>query len=168
MNSTEEELAPVTVIRTPIDLPYTYSAGHAQSRFLAGLAHGKFLGQRCPVCSKVTVPPRGACPTCGVPTTDEVECANTGTITTFCVVNINFTGQQIQVPYVCAQVLLDGSNQSFMALVQECDAADGRMGMRVEALWNDPETWTPSFNNIRYFRPTGEPDAAYDTFAEYL
>ena len=40
----------------------------ATSRFLRGIAERKILGERCPVCGKVYVPPRGACPTDGVPT----------------------------------------------------------------------------------------------------
>ena len=36
------------------------------------------MGQRCSVCGKVYVPSRGSCPTDGVPTTEDVELANTG------------------------------------------------------------------------------------------
>ena len=36
-----------------------------------------------------------ACPTDGVPTTDEVELPDTGTVTTFCVVNVPFPGQRV-------------------------------------------------------------------------
>jgi hypothetical protein len=30
--------------------------------------------------------------------------------------------------------------------------------MRVTAVWKDPKEWTESLENIRYFKPTGEPD----------
>ena len=159
---------PVTILDTPIHVDYQFTAGLAQSRFLKGLSEGKVLGQRCPRCSKVYVPPRGSCPTDGVPTTDEVELGNTGTITTYCVVNVPFQGQSIEIPYICAQILLDGANLAFMGLIQEVPADQVRMGMRVEAVWVAPEELGPTMASIRYFRPNGEPDAEYDTYKEYL
>jgi hypothetical protein len=159
---------PVHGIKTPIRLDYTYTAGEATSRHLRGLAEGKLLGQRCPACAKVYIPPRGSCPTCGVPTRDEVECANTGTVTTFCIVNIPFPGQAIRPPFVAASVLLDGADIAIFHLLQELDADDARMGMRVQAVWVPREELRPSMESIRYFRPTGEPDAPYDTYKDHL
>jgi len=51
---------PVKSIRTPASLQYTYSAGLASSRFLHQVAQKRLVGQRCPVCQKVYVPPRGS------------------------------------------------------------------------------------------------------------
>ncbi|HMK98876.1 MAG TPA: OB-fold domain-containing protein, partial [Acidimicrobiales bacterium] len=100
--------------------------------------------------------------------TDEVELGNTGTVTTYCVVNVPFQGQSVEIPYICAQVLLDGANLAFMGLIQEVPSDQVRMGMRVEAVWVAPEELGPSMASVRYFRPTGEPDAEYDTYKEYL
>ena len=75
-------------IIAPVKLSYDYAASPEESKFFRGLADGKLIGQRCPVCEKVYVPPRGACPVDGVPTTDEVEVADHGTITTICIVNV--------------------------------------------------------------------------------
>jgi uncharacterized OB-fold protein len=159
---------PVMTLATPISLDFNFTPGVAQSRFLKGLAQGKFLGQRCPKCHKVYVPSRGSCPTDGVATTEDVELANKGTVTTYCVVNVPFAGQSIEIPYICAQVLLDGSNLSFMGLIQEIPTDQIRMGMRVEAVWVEPDELAPSLASVRYFRPNGEPDADYDAYKEYL
>jgi uncharacterized OB-fold protein len=160
--------SPVHILETPIHIDYRFTAGLAQSRFLKGLSEGRFLGQRCPVCEKVYVPPRGSCPTDGVATTDEVELANTGTVTTYCVVNVPFQGQAIQIPYICAQILLDGANIAFMGLIQELPADQVRMGMRVEAVWVEKDELGPTMASVRHFRPVDEPDAAYETYEEYL
>jgi len=162
------EATDVTGIVSPVRLAYDYAASPEESKFFRGLAEGRILGQRCPKCQKVYVPPRGACPVDGVPTTDEVELPDHGTVTTFCIVNVPFLGQKIEPPYVSAYVLLDGADIAFLHLILECDAADVRMGMRVEAVWKPREEWTTDLNNIRYFRPTGEPDAAYDTYKQHL
>ena len=165
---TDEERGPVTTLATPIRLDFDFTPGVAQSKFLRGLKQGKFLGQRCEVCGKVYVPSRGSCPTDGVPTTQDVELSNSGTITTYCVVNVPFAGQSIEIPYICAQILLDGANLSFMGLIQEIATDQIRMGMRVEAVWVDADELTPSLASVKYFRPADEPDADYETFKEYL
>ena len=165
---TSDPRGPVTSVSSPIRLEYNFTAGVAQSKTLAGYEQGKFIGQRCPVCHKVYVPSRGSCPVDGVATNEEVVLANTGTVTTYCVVNVPFAGQSIEIPYVCAQILLDGANLSFMGLVQEVAMEDIRMGMRVEAVWVEPEKLGPTLASVRYFRPTGEPDADYESFKEYL
>ena len=159
---------PVTTLATPMRLDYQYTAGLSQSRFLQGIAQGKFMGQRCPVCHQVYVPPRGSCPTDGVATTDPVELGNSGTVTTYCVVNVPFQGQSIEIPYICAQILLDGANLSFMGLLQEIPTDQIRMGMRVEAVWVEPGELTPSLASVKYFRPVDEPDADYETYKDYL
>jgi uncharacterized protein len=166
--SSVEERGPVTTLATPIRLDFEFTPGVAQSRFLRGLERGTFVGQRCTTCGKVYIPSRGSCPTDGVPTSDDVELAHVGTITTYCVVNVPFAGQSIEIPYICAQVLLDGADISFMSLIQEVPTDQIRMGMRVEAVWVEPEELTPSLASVRYFRPNGEPDAAYETYKDYL
>ncbi|PXY33001.1 Zn-ribbon domain-containing OB-fold protein [Prauserella endophytica] len=159
---------PVSTVITPIHLHYMHSASPEESRYLRGLAEGRLLGQRCPACGKVYVPPRGACPTDGVPTTDEVELPDTGIVTTFCIVNVPFLGQRIKPPYVAAYILLDGADIAFLHLVLGCEASEVRMGMRVRAAWKPREEWSTTLENIAHFEPTGEPDAPYESFAHHL
>jgi uncharacterized OB-fold protein len=159
---------PVTRIVSPVRLAYDYAASPEESKFFRGLAEGRILGQRCPTCHKVYVPPRGACPVDGVPTTDEVELPDRGTVTTYCIVNVPFLGQKIKPPYVSAYVLLDGADIAFLHLILDAEASDVRMGMRVEAVWKPREEWGTTIENISHFRPTGEPDADYETYKQHL
>jgi uncharacterized OB-fold protein len=155
-------------IITPVRLDYKYAASAEESRFYRGLAEGKIRGQRCPKCQKVYVPPRGACPVDGVPTTDEVELPDRGIVTTYCIVNVPFLGQTITPPYVSAYVLLDGADIAFLHLILGCEPDEVRMGMRVEAVWKPRDEWGTTIENIAHFRPTGEPDAPYESFANQL
>ncbi len=41
------------------------------------------------------------------------------------------------------------------------------MGMRVEAVWVDKAELGLTMASVKYFRPTGEPDADYETFKAY-
>jgi hypothetical protein len=168
MSEPVESIESVKSIQTPIRLEYSYTAGRASTRFLKGMAEGRILGQRCPECTKVYVPPRGSCPRCGVATQDEVEVSGKGTVTTFCIVRIPSESLSIKPPYAAAHILLDGADIPFFALIQECPFDDVRMGMRVEAVWAPRAEWSASFENIRHFRPIAEPDATYDSFKEHL
>jgi len=159
---------PVTGIITPVELDYLYAASPEESAFYRGLEEGRIIGQRCPVCHKVYVPPRSACPVDGVATTDEVELGHTGTVTTFCIVNVPFLGQKITPPYVSAYVLLDGADIAFLHLILDIPAEEVRMGMRVEAVWKPREEWGTTIENISHFRPTGEPDADFETYKVHL
>jgi uncharacterized OB-fold protein len=158
----------VTMVTTPVHLHYTHSASPTEDPFLRGLMEGRLIAQRCPACSKVYFPPRPACPTDGVPTTDQVELPDRGTVTTFCVVNVPFLGQRIPPPYVSAYVLLDGADIAFLHLLLGVAPEDVRMGMRVEAVWKPREEWGPTMQNIDHFKPSGEPDAPFDSYSQHL
>lgn len=148
----------VRSVRTPAQLDYQFTAGDATTRFLRGLTQKKIIGQRATVDSRVYVPPRGADPELGQPTPIEVEVAQVGTVTSFCVVNVQFYGSVMEIPYVSALILLDGADLSIMHLIQEVPADEVHIGMRVEAVWRDDADIEPTLESIKWFRPNGEPD----------
>lgn len=159
---------PVTLIRTPISLEYDYSAGESASRFLRAIAEGKLLGQRCPVDGRVYFPSRGACPQHGVVFGDEVvELSDKGTLVTFSIVRVPSEAIPLELPYVTANVVLDGSDTVLMHVL-DAKLEDVHMGMRVQAVWKPREEWTTSTTNIMYFRPIDEPDADYDSYKEHI
>ena len=157
---------PVKRLKAPVRLDFQVVAGRDLSRFLAGIAERRFVGKRCPSCHKVYVPPRGACPACGLALGDEVTVADRGTLTTFCVVNVPVEGRTISLPYVYGSVLLDGADIPFAHLVQGIPVEQVRMGLRVQAEW--AAEGQPTMENILCFRPTGEPDAPFDSYQEHL
>ncbi|MEU3655580.1 OB-fold domain-containing protein [Streptomyces sp. NPDC032161] len=156
---------PVTGIVTPARLDYRYTPGRAHGGYLAALAERRIMGERCPSCEKVYVPPRGACPTCGVATAEQVEVGPRGTVTTYCVVNIKAShtaNLDIEVPYVYAHIALDGADLALHARIGGIPYDQVRMGLRVEPVW------TEGARHPDHYRPTGEPDADYDAYKELL
>ncbi|PAZ09150.1 DNA-binding protein [Streptomyces sp. SA15] len=152
----------VTGIVAHARLDYTYSPGRAQSAYIHALADRRMVGERCPSCRKVYVPPRGACPTCGQPTSEQVEVGPRGTVTTYCVVNIKAKNLDIEVPYVYAHIALDGADLALHGRIAGIPYDQVRMGLRVEAVWTEGARYPD------HYRPTGEPDAEYDTYRELL
>ena len=158
---------PVTMLVCPSTIEIQHTASLPESTFLRALEEGKLLGSRTGSEGKVYFPAREADPGTGLATTEFVELPDKGTVTTFAIINIPFAGQKIKPPYVAAYVLLDGADIPFLHLILEIDATDVRMGMRVEAVWKPREEWGLGIDNIDYFRPTGEPDADYDTYKHH-
>ncbi|MCX4552747.1 OB-fold domain-containing protein [Streptomyces sp. NBC_01387] len=152
----------VTGIIAQARLDYVYSPGRAQSDYINALAGRKTVGERCPSCRKVYVPPRGACPTCGVATDEQVEVGPAGTLTTYCIVNIKARGLDIEVPYVYGHIALDGAGLPLHGRIGGIPYDQVRMGLRVEPVWTEGGRFPD------HYRPTGEPDADYDTYKELI
>lgn len=163
-----DSIAPLSQIVTPVRLDYTVNPGRATARFLNAIAQRRIIGQRCPACRKVYVPPRGSCPTCAVASDEEVEVAATGTVTSFCIVRVPYPGQTIRPPYCSASILLDGADIPFLHLVSDIPVDDVRMGLRVEAAWAPDAELGPTVESIRWFRPSGEPDVPFEQIKEHL
>ncbi|MEW5539779.1 Zn-ribbon domain-containing OB-fold protein [Streptomyces cyaneofuscatus] len=153
---------PVTGIVAPARLDYVHTPGRAQSAYLKALAGHRTVGERCPACRKVYVPPRGACPTCGIATAEQVEVGPRGTVTTFCIVNIKAKNLDIEVPYVYAHIALDGADLALHGRIAGIPYDQVRMGLRVEPVWAEGAA------HPDHYRPTGEPDADYDTYKELV
>jgi uncharacterized OB-fold protein len=83
-----------------------------------------------------------------VPTSEQVELPDRGIVTTFCVVNVKFSGSAMELPYVCATVLPDGGDMGLFGMIQEIPFDQIRMGMRVEAVWVDDDQLTHDLASI--------------------
>ena len=102
------------------------------------------------------MPPRGADPESGLPTEGEVPLADTATVITFTIVFLPIPTSKLDPPFIVANLVLDGSDQTFIHLVSGCANEDVKIGMRVKAVWKDQSEWDYSMDNIAYFEPTGE------------
>jgi uncharacterized OB-fold protein len=168
VSETTDDREPVTVQVVPSSIEIQHTASLPETAFLRALEEGKLLGARTGKDGKVYFPPKEADPATGLELDNFIELPDRGTVTTFAIINIPFAGQRIKPPYVAAYVLLDGADIAFLHLIQEIDATEVRMGMRVEAVWKPREEWGLGIDNIEYFKPTGEPDADYDTYKHHL
>lgn len=158
---------PVTIVTTPIRLDYRYTPGEATTVFLRGTQERRFLGMRCSRCEKVYLPPRGSCSMCGEPYSETVEVAQTGTVATFATVNVNFASREVDLPYAAVEVRFDGADITCQFLIQGVSVDEVRMGMRVRAVWREGEL-EPTLSNVTHVEPIDEPDAPFETYAEFV
>ncbi len=168
MSQENEAREPVQSIVTPVRLEYNYTPGVASTRCLRAIAEKRLVGQRCPETGRVYFPPRGSSPTHGVPTTEEVEIADKGTVVSYSIVRVPSDNIEVELPYVAANILLDGADIAFQALLREVDPTRMRMGMRVQAVWVEDSELGTTFQNIKWFVPIDEPDTPFEDFKEHL
>ena len=83
-----EEQEMITGMEAPIYLKYRFTAGEATARYMSAVKQGRLVGQRCPSCKNVYIPPRGSCAACGVATEEEVALADKCTVESFTIVYI--------------------------------------------------------------------------------
>ncbi len=165
--SLSDEDEPVTSVRTPIRLEYDFTAGKEQTIFLRGLQHKMVLGAKRPGSDLVYVPPRGADPRTAEPTPEIVQVSDSGTVVTYSIVRVPSDNIDFELPYVCINVLLDGSDLPFFHVLQNCELDEVRIGMRVRAHWRSGDQLEPSVESIEYFEPSGEADVPFDQIKEY-
>ncbi len=150
-------------------------------RFAEQLVEGRILGQKCPQCERVYVPPKGYCPLCVVllDEHDDAEVSDQGVVTGFTIVApVKYYGQTKTEPFVYASVLLDGASGTLGGQdISGLPADKVRAGMRVRAVWKPPAERTTEGQSARgwgsvegcisSFEPTGEPDVPKEHFQEH-
>ena len=160
------DVEPVRSIRTPARLDYRFTAGSATSRFLRGIAEkqhprralpGVRQGLRAapglvPDRRRAHRPSRSSCPTAA-------------SSPRFCVVNVEFYGPGASSCPTCAPPSLPDGGRHRPVRPHPGDpvrrgphghAGRGGVGRRRRAR-------APTSTSIKWWRPTGEPDADYET-----
>ena len=165
-----------------VSLTYTEELTPILERYVDGLIEGRIVGHKCPSCGRVYVPGKGYCPLCVVETTqkDEVEVADTGTVTGFTIITpVAYYGQEETEPFVYASVLLDGANSTLGGQdITGIPHDQVRSGLRVKAVWLPKNKrsaegisnrgWGSVSSAIESFEPSGEADMDRAKFEEHI
>ncbi len=146
-------------IKGYLEIPFKYSYGQYFPVFYNGLKEKKIMAVSCPQCKGVILPPRPYCGRCFVDVEEEwVELEDEGTVKSYTVVHIPFTGQPTDPPYCYALIRLDGKdgrpnmNTDFHHRIDEIDDLEAvHIGMRVKAVWKEHRLG--SIHDILYFKP---------------
>ncbi|MCL5734996.1 MAG: Zn-ribbon domain-containing OB-fold protein [Actinobacteria bacterium] len=119
------------ISKSPYSVDYVHS--YAQDTpFFAGLAEGRLLGSRCPVCDYVYATPRGHCMRCGGPT-EWHELPKEGRVHSF--TTCYFGGEAFleETPFTLVLVEFDGANTLFLSRIVGAEADEVSIGMPVKA-----------------------------------
>jgi len=173
---------PVQVMEHLVSLTYREPLPPSTVRFGEALIAGRILGQKCPQCGRVFMPPKDFCPLDVIMLGPEhdVEVADRGLVTGFTIITpVRYYGQTKTEPFIYASVLLDGADSTLGGQdITGLPVEQLRMGMRVQAVWKaqadrdwegmTTRGWGSVGGSIESFTPTGEPDVPREQFLEHI
>uniref|UniRef100_A0A7C4AQF2 Zn-ribbon domain-containing OB-fold protein n=1 Tax=Desulfomonile tiedjei TaxID=2358 RepID=A0A7C4AQF2_9BACT len=122
-------------LKGQISLPYRWWVGKTGSRFLTTLREKKtILGNKCPQCATVYIPPRKNCGRCFTPITEMIQLSDEGVVTSFTIVRFQFELHPTSPPFAYALIKLDGADVSFLHIIKD-DLTSLRNFARVKAVF---------------------------------
>lgn len=136
------------------EIQYKWATGVAITKFLAGLKEGKIYGVHCDDCERTVTPPRMFCEECFSPMNNYVELPDTGIINTFSVAYIRTDAVRIDKPQIPVVIDIDGTTltpSGFLHLLDDVKIEDLKIGMKIKAVWKNPEDRTGDITDIKYF-----------------
>ncbi|MHA2253409.1 MAG: Zn-ribbon domain-containing OB-fold protein [Candidatus Kariarchaeaceae archaeon] len=138
------------------ELRYAWATGVAITKFLKGMKKGKIIGSRCDDCQRVVCPPRMFCEECFSPMNEYVKLPDTGIINTFSFAFIRTDASRRPNAEIPAVIDIDGTTlepSGFLHLIDEnVDHDKVKIGMKVKAVWKDPEDRIGDITDIKYFK----------------
>jgi len=133
---------------------YAWATGVAVSQFLTGLKAGKIMGIRCDGCGRIAVPPRIFCEWCFRRSESWINLPDTGRVNTFSISYIATDTTRLKTPTIPAVIEIDSAqNAGFLHILGEVKPDEVKIGMRVKAVWAEPQDRKGSITDIRYFKP---------------
>ena len=157
---------PITMMDYNASITYTLPVTPNAHRAELANEEGRFLGLRCPVCSRTYTGGRGYCPVDSVALgpDDEVDLPQHGTITNYTIITpVQYPGQTETEPFARVHVWLDDTDVvlGYQPLL-DTPNEDVHIGIRVAAVWaSDAELEDLSSTaegRLLGWMPTGEPD----------
>lgn len=139
------------------ELDFGLNLGETDRRFFEGLTEKRILGNTCPDCGTVFVPPQPYCDECFVEPDEWVEMDQVGTLESYTVTFRKFRNMP-DPPYVNGVIRIGDSATCFLHFVggleydEPEDLIDAvHSGMRVEPVWRDEPSG--DIQDIEYFKP---------------
>lgn len=159
--ATGETTQELLVLKKVISVKQRFATGPVMGKFLNGLKEKKILGNKCPSCGRIQLPPREVCALCRVRADEFVEVGPKGQVRYMEYVYYAspdpLTGETRETPYGMANILLDGctGNDTFAHYMRRDqidlvkNGRDEMSGTRVRPVWND--TLVGGVRDIKYF-----------------
>lgn len=142
----EQELL---VLKRTISVKQRFATGPVMGKFLNALKQKKLIGNKCPSCGRIQLPPREVCAVCRVSADEWVEVGPKGQVRYMEYVYYAspdpLTGETRETPYGMVNILLDGceGNDTFAHLIRRDqmdlikNGSNEIAGTRVRPVWND-------------------------------
>ena len=129
---------------------FAFWVGQYMDRFYDALENKKFIGNKCPECGNIFVPPRKICGKCNktIPLDKNwVDLPETGTLLNYTVTYYKVndrTTRKVKKPQIIGMIQIDGSNTGIVYRLLNVDPDDVKVGMKVKVVWEEKTKGDPS------------------------
>ncbi|MFX1328987.1 MAG: Zn-ribbon domain-containing OB-fold protein [Promethearchaeota archaeon] len=120
------------------------------NKFYDALENKKIVGNKCPKCGDVFVPPRKICGKCNEILSlddDWIELADTGILKNYTITYYKVndrSSRKVKKPQIIGMVQIDGSNTTIIYRLIDTDPKDVKIGMKLKIIWEEKPKGDPS------------------------
>jgi uncharacterized OB-fold protein len=128
---------------------FNFWVGQYLDKFFDNLENKKIVGNKCPKCDDVFVPPRKICGKCNVviPLDQNwVELPDTGTLVNYTITpyRVNDRTDRKAKDLLLGMIHIDGSNTSIVYRLLNLEPSEVKIGMKVKIEWAEKTKGNPS------------------------
>jgi hypothetical protein len=129
---------------------FAFWVGRYMDKFYDAFESKKIIGNKCPKCGKVFVPPRKICGGCKEEIALEenwVDLPETGTLLNYTITDYRVSDRSARKgknSQIIGMIQIDGSNTAIVYRLLEIDIDDIEIGMKVKVEWEDTPKGNPS------------------------
>ncbi|MFX0178719.1 MAG: Zn-ribbon domain-containing OB-fold protein [Candidatus Hodarchaeota archaeon] len=129
---------------------FDFWVGQYLDKFYDNLENKKFIGNKCPKCSKVFVPPRKICGNCNevIPLEGNwVDLPETGTLMNYTITHYKVNDRafrKVKKPQIIGMIQIDGSNTAIIYRLLDLEPNEIKLGMKLKVEWEEKTKGDPS------------------------
>ena len=133
-----------------IKAEFAFWVGQYLDKFYDNLEKKKIVGNKCPKCGDVFVPPRKICGKCNViiPLEENwVNLPDTGELINYTITYYKIndrSARRVKKPQIIGMVRIDGSNTGLVYRLLDLEPEEIKIGMKVKIEWEDNPKGDPS------------------------
>ncbi|MFX1571619.1 MAG: Zn-ribbon domain-containing OB-fold protein [Promethearchaeota archaeon] len=139
----------------PVRAEFSFWVGQYMDKFYDALEHKKIIGNKCPKCEDVFVPPRKICGKCNekIPFDNNwVDLPDTGSLKNYTITYYKVndrSSRKVKKPQIIGMVQIDGSRTTIVNRLIDISPEEIKIGMNVKVQWEAKTKGDPS--DIRGF-----------------
>jgi uncharacterized OB-fold protein len=134
----------------PVRAEFSFWVGRYMDKFYDALESKKIIGNKCPECGDVFVPPRKICGKCNftIPLEENwIDLTDTGILKNYTLTYYKVSDRscrKVKKPQIIGMIQIDGSNTTIVYRLLGIEPKDLRIGMKLKILWEENPKGDPS------------------------
>jgi uncharacterized OB-fold protein len=129
---------------------FNFWVGQYMDKLYAAMEKKKVVGNKCPKCGYVFVPPRKICGKCNLTIPLDqgwVDLPNTGTLLNYTITPYKInerSDRKVKKPQIIGMIQIDGSNTGIVYRLLDLEPEEVKIGMKLKIEWEETPKGDPS------------------------